>query len=191
MKRWGRSLCNLCTLCRCAQTNKHVLSNCSAPGPLSRYSNRHNNILAIITDYLTSILPSSHSLYVDLPNRKPISTIFKTLRPDLVIYFNNKLFVFELTVCHETNFSAAKERKINKYQNLKNNLNFCFLNNDIDIATVEISTLGFVSGLNSFCDLLKFRPFPESILNKITSTAIDHSKKIYHNRNVPDDDINS
>jgi len=86
---------------------------------------------------------------------------------------------------------VAEEKKINEYQNLKKNVDYCLLNSDIDIATVEVSTLDFVSELNSFCNLLKFRPFPESILNKITFTAIDHSKKICHNRKVPEDDINS
>ncbi len=186
MKRWGRSVNNLCTLCKTVQTNKHVLSNCSSPGPLSRYSERHNSILTILVDYLASVLPSSNTLYVDLPNMTPISTIFNTLRPDLVINLNNKLMVFELTVCHETNFAAARERKISKYCNLKNYLVPPFLNQNIVVSTVEVSVLGFIADLNPLSKLLNLRKLPESVLNKMSLTAIEHSKMIYCNRNVSD-----
>lgn len=184
MKRWGRSVNNLCTLCQAIQTNKHVLSNCSAPGPLSRYSVRHNNILTILIEYLISVLPSSSTFYADLPHRAPISTIFHTLRPDLVIQLNNKIMVLELTVCHETNFSAARERKISKYCNLKNYLVPPFLNQDIILSTVEVSVLGFIADLNPLCKLLNLRKFPDLVLNKLSLTAIDHSKQIFYNRNV-------
>ena len=72
MKRWGRSAANLCTLCSAVQTNKHVLSNCSSPSTLHRYSNRHNSILTILAEYFKSVLPSTHSLFVDLPTENPI-----------------------------------------------------------------------------------------------------------------------
>ena len=154
MKRWGRSADNVCTLCKSVQTNKHVLSNCSSPGPLSRYSKRHNSVLTILVEYLTSVLPSSNTLYVDLPHRTPISTIFHTLRPDLVVHHNNKIMVLELTVCHETNFTAARERKISKYCNLKNYLVPPFLSQNLIFSTVEVSVLGFIADLNPLCKLL-------------------------------------
>ena len=107
----------------------------------------------------------------------------------MVICFNRKITVLELTVCHETNFAAAKQRKLDKYCSLKNFLNINFLDHDISIATVEVSVLGFISDFSTFCNLLKINKFPASILNKITLTAIEHSKKIYYNRDVPDDNI--
>lgn len=189
MVRWGRSNSNLCSLCRLIQTNKHVLANCPAPGPLSRYTNRHNSILAIIVDYLTSVLPPSSTLYADLPNKNPINLLFNSLRPDLVVCANRKLTVIELTVCHETNFAAAKLRKNSKYSNIKDYLNSGFLEYEVKVATLEISVLGFISDINALCNLLKIAKFPVSILNKITATAIDHSRKLYINRNVPDEDI--
>src|SRR6267154_1056399 len=186
MKRWGRSVNNVCTLCKAIQTNKHVLSNCSSSASLSRYSKRHNSILAILVEYLTSVLPSSNTLYVDLPHRTPINTIFNTLRPDLVINHNNKIMVFELTVCHETNFAAARERTIKKYCNLKNYLVPPFLNQNVILSTVEVSVLGFIADLSPLCKLLNIGKFPESVLNKMSLTAIEHSKMIYCNRNVSD-----
>ena len=171
------------------QTNKHVLSNCSASGPLSRYTIRHNSILTILTEYLTSALPSSSTIYADLPNKKPINLIFKTLRPDLVIRSDHRLTVIELTVCHETNFKSAKERKTSKYGNLSDNLNSDFTKLVVNVVTVEISVLGFITGLNLVCNELKIKKFPDTVLNKITLTAIDYLSKIYSNRNVPDEDI--
>jgi hypothetical protein len=88
MQRWHRTGSNLCSLCQSVQTNKHVLSNCSFPGSLARYSDRHNSILKIIFDYLMSVLPSSFTIYVDLPTSNPINTIFNTLRPDLAILYS-------------------------------------------------------------------------------------------------------
>jgi len=38
LNRWGKSTSPLCPLCTAVQTNKHVLSNCSAPIALNRYS---------------------------------------------------------------------------------------------------------------------------------------------------------
>ena len=186
MKRWGRVADNFCTLCKTVQTNKHVLSNCSASGPVSRYSKCHNSILTILAEYLISVLPSSNTLYVDLPHRPSISTIFNTLRPDLVIHHNSKILVLELTVCHEINFTAARERKISKYCNLKNCLVPPFLNHSIILSTVEVSVLGFIADLNPMCKLLNLAKFPESVLNKMSLTAIEHSKMIYCNRNVSD-----
>ena len=128
----------------------------------------HNSILTILAEYFKSVLPSTHSLFVDLPTENPISTIFNSLRPDLVIQFNNKLAVLELTVCHETNFEKAKQRKLNKYSHLENNLNSAFQGHDILLSSVEISVLGFISGLNPFCKLLKIMKVPEVIFNNIT-----------------------
>ena len=182
MQRWHRTLSNLCCLCKSIQTNKHVLSNCSFPGSLSRYTVRHNSILTIISDYLKATLPSSFTLYVDLPNNNSISSLFDSLRPDLAIMSPKKITVLELTVCHETNFSPAKLRKIDKYKNLHHYLNPSFSNYVIKIFTLEVSVLGFISDPTPFLDDLKMKTIPPSILKNITLSAIEHSKNIYYNR---------
>ena len=186
MHRWHRTASNLCCLCQSVQTNKHVLSNCSFPGSLARYSDRHNSILTIIYNYLKSTLPFSTLVYVDLPNSNPINILFNNLRPDLAVLYLNKIVILELTVCHETNLAAAKLRKLNKYRDLKQNLNPPFSHHDIKIATLEVSVLGFISDLNPFLKLLKITRIPQSILNKISLAAIDHSKSIYHSRDNSD-----
>ena len=48
LHRWGRAPSNLCPMCGFIQTNKHVLSNCSSNGALSRYTIGHNKALKIL-----------------------------------------------------------------------------------------------------------------------------------------------
>ena len=128
MHRWDRSTSNLCSLCNWVQTNKHILSNCSAPGPLARCTQRHDLILRALVDFLISALPSSSTVFSDLPGPNPINQLFKSLRPDIAILSNNKVTALELTVCHESNFKSAKERKLLKYKDLKSNLKPTFSN---------------------------------------------------------------
>ena len=55
MVRWKRASSNLCTLCHGVQTNKHVLSNCSAPSALSRFTTKISFSNCIQTDRRTQI----------------------------------------------------------------------------------------------------------------------------------------
>ena len=50
--KWKRITDPNCTLCKqgVPQTNKHVLSHCSAPIALERYTTRHNHILKLLAD---------------------------------------------------------------------------------------------------------------------------------------------
>ena len=45
---WGKVTSPACPLCGQIQTNKHVLSNCSASATLERYKARHDAILYIL-----------------------------------------------------------------------------------------------------------------------------------------------
>src|SRR6266516_2782197 len=100
------------------------------------------------------------------------------------VYYYYYYYFMEFTVCHEANSIAARERKFNKYCNLQIYLVPPFLNHNIFLSTVEISVLDFIVDLNPLCKLLNLGKFPESVLNKISLTAIEHSKNIYYNRNV-------
>src|SRR5213080_846364 len=65
--RWGRASSNLCPLCSAIQSNKHVLSNCSHPDALERFTNRHNKILDLLAAWFIYKLDSKSTLFVDLP----------------------------------------------------------------------------------------------------------------------------
>src|SRR6267154_693636 len=52
LKLWNFSSTNLYPKCGVDQTNKHVLSNCSSPDALARYTDRHNRILELIARWI-------------------------------------------------------------------------------------------------------------------------------------------
>ena len=112
LHRWKRSDNPFCPLCNTSkkQTLKHVLSNCSAVSSLSRYTSRHNSILEILASYFLSVLSGEYTLFVDLESTKfrQVAEIFQTtIRPDLAIIYDKSIFVLELTICHESNFSKS------------------------------------------------------------------------------------
>src|SRR4029077_3256253 len=114
---------------------------------LSRYTKRHNEILAILVEHISSILPS-HSIFADLPEKPPVATVFHSLRPDLVLLKNNCISVIELTVCHETNFSQSRHRKLTKYESISNFLNPPFTKHQVKVITIEVSVLGLIADLS-------------------------------------------
>ena len=116
MLRWGKSSTNNCPLCEQPQTNKHVLSNCSNPDALNRYSYRHDKILSIIANWFNSKISKEYDLFVDLPNGsfKQCADRFVGLRPDIVFVNKSNAYVLELPVCHETNMLSSKNCKRNK-----------------------------------------------------------------------------
>src|SRR6266516_5287160 len=66
LKLWNHSPTNLCPKCGKDQPNKHVLSNCSSPDALARYTNRHNSILELIAKWIVHQLKNNYTLYCDL-----------------------------------------------------------------------------------------------------------------------------
>ena len=87
LKLWNRSPTGFCPRCGWEQTNKHVLSNCSFPDALARYTDRHNRILELIAKWIVPQLKSNYALYCDLsvPGARPVCDLFKGFRPDLAI----------------------------------------------------------------------------------------------------------
>ena len=85
--RWGKTHNPLCPLCLKPQTNKHVLSNCSAMISLERYKTRHDRILKIIADWIADSLKPGQTLHADLNSSqyKSVRDVFQTLRPDIAI----------------------------------------------------------------------------------------------------------
>ena len=65
------------------------------------------------------------------------------MRPDLVAYscLAKTAIIVELTVCFETNFQDAKERKATKYSELVEEIE----ENDfvVDMITLEVGSRGF------------------------------------------------
>ena len=97
--RWGRASSNLCPLCGAVQSNKHVLSNCSHPDALLKFTSRHNKILDLLAAWFSSKLNSKSALFVDLPvqNINKLLTIFSSVRPDLVIVKEKSALIVKLS----------------------------------------------------------------------------------------------
>jgi hypothetical protein len=99
---------------------RYVLSNCDAPVSLQRYTVRHDNILSGMVAWIGQHCSIDHTLYADIQAScsRPVTDLFVSLRPDIVVVTPDKAVILELTVCHETNLIKSKQYKQNKYKNL-------------------------------------------------------------------------
>ena len=94
-------------------TNKHVLSNCSCPTALHRYTVRNNAVLSLLIAWLRSNISCQQRLYADLVevNVLPVDDLFRGYRPDIAVACADFIYVLELTVCHETNMIHSHDYK--------------------------------------------------------------------------------
>ena len=184
LKLWNCSSTNLCPKCGLDQTNKHVLSNCSSPDALARYTDRHNLILELLARWVVPQLESNQSLYCDLrvPGARPVCDLFNGFRPDLAIVSPTKIVVGELTVCHETNLQQSRDYKLQKYSNLEAARASEFSNRTVWVHTIEVSTLGFVVAEPNFFKNGGIPYFDPSFVKELSKTAILSSRSIYCNR---------
>ena len=146
-------------------------------------------MLHIVAEWLLSSLKTNHALFVDLAsdNRfKPISEVFHTLRPDIVIVdrASQSVNTLEFTICHETNMQKSKLYKTNKYDNLFNYLTSEYCLYTVHSHTIEISTLGFVSDITQFCKINLKNCMPDTVHSKILLSVVTDSFMVYCNRNV-------
>ena len=125
-----------CCLCKSSewQSNKHVLSHCSAKIALERYTSRQDNTLNILAAWLKSV-KQSDTLFADISSDgySRIDQMFEPVfRPDLVLVRRSKVYVIELTVCHESKLLKSKLYKTNKYQDIKNHIKSEYSNCDVE-----------------------------------------------------------
>ena len=174
-----------CPLCGLVQTNKHVLSNCGSPASLSRYTKRHDHVLGILIDWFKSHLKDKCELYADIDEAsvKPITDLFFPSRPDIAIKYSSRIDILELTVCHETNISSSQKYKQSKYQSLHNHLIVKDNETSVNIFTLEITTLGFMSDFKLF----QVRNLKDKLLEnhkaQIFKSVLSDSFNIYCKRN--------
>ena len=182
LKRWGLHADGLCTLCKCVQTQFHVLSHCS--NSLDRFTWRHDSVLYTISRHILSTLPDSFEFFVDLPELRLPSPalLFTNQRPDIVMKEGKRYIVIELTCPNEQRLLLSRDYKAEKYKHLRNQLvNDC---EDFKLVLVEISTLGFMSSnIKSFIDILKeLNCNSKRLLSKCCEVAIRCSFFIYCRR---------
>ena len=185
MARWGKSSTNLCPICGKPQTNKHVLSNCSNPDALARYSSRHDKILEHIAYWFKSKINKEFQLYVDLPTGQfmQCSDLFIGFRPDMVFVNKHTAFVLELTICHETNLVASRNYKLNKYKDLINARAEIIKNHDICVMTCELSVLGLLNVDYNIFKVLGIDKLDFNCRAELIKAVINESFNIYIRRN--------
>lgn len=188
LHRWGRSPSNLCPLCNNVQSNKHVLSNCSHPDVLQRYTTRHNAILLTLVEWFKTKLNEDFTIFVDLPGTcfRKTADIFISVRPDLVLIKNNKILAIELTICHETNIMSSKEYKLNKYTNLHKYKVAPFQNFDLSLTTCELTVLGFLQFDRKLFANFNIPQFDDQLIKNLSNQVIKYSFDIYARRDVTD-----
>ena len=115
---WKKKESPACTLCKKNQTLLHVLNNCSVARDLRRYNARHDAVLGVIASAVKEVLPPSTTLTVDIGDQYhfPLHIVPTDLRPDIVWWNDTEksLNLLELTVCFESNFDDAAQRKLAK-----------------------------------------------------------------------------
>ena len=138
LSRWGKSLTSSCNFCRQIQTTKHVLSGCTPC--LERYTWRHNSILLNIAKILK---PLVKTIYVDLPGRFlcPDSITGASHRPDMILIDSeNKMYLVELTVGHESNVDRNIKRKADKYSHLLKDQRLLRTHKKVEFMNLVITT---------------------------------------------------
>ena len=111
-----------------------------------------------------------------------VADLFNGFRPDLVIVFQSRIVVGELTVCHETNLQSSRDFKLNKYANLSAARSSAYKHHIVSVHTIEVSTLGFIVAEPNFFKIGRIPIFSLALLNDLSRTAIYASREIYCNR---------
>ena len=117
--RWrGCAVSEACRLCGKKQTLLHVLNGCEKVLQLHRYNQRYDRVLAVIKQLILEYMPETHQLTTDLDDSYQFPTDFAatSLWPDIVVWSHGRreLYLAELTICYETWFAEAAERKQSK-----------------------------------------------------------------------------
>ena len=143
LSRWGTSFTSSCNFCRHIQTTKHVLSGCTPC--LDRYTWRHNSILLNIANILK---PLVQTIYVDLPGRFlcPDSITGASHRPGMILIDSeNKMYIVEVTVGHESIVDRNIKRKADKYSHLLKDQRLLRTHKKVEFINLVITTGGVIS----------------------------------------------
>ena len=111
---WRKRNDDVCPLCGDRQTLIHVLNACPVALQARRYNHRHDTVLRKIVAVVSDHLLQTETLTSDLSDYQfPHHIVPTSLRPDIAWWDDTrkKLSLAELTICFETSFKGAAERK--------------------------------------------------------------------------------
>ena len=180
-----------CKLCGERQSLLHVLCSCPVALQLRRYNSRHDQVLQVIFNLLKDYLPPSHSIIADLPDQCPYTFpphIASTdLRPDIVVWSDTtrSVALLELTVCHESNFVDAYQRKQIQYLDLEEEIRQAHFR--VKTYPIQVGCRGFIDpksfeGIKANTRSLGVRTW-KRFLQEVSQVAIKASYTIWTSRN--------
>ena len=186
---WQKRRDDTCPLCGQRQTLIHVLNACPVALQTRRYNHRHDTVLEKIVTTISSHLQPTERLTSDLSDYLfPHHIVSTTLRPDIVWWddVKKKLGLAELTICFETSFDGAAERKRTKYEELQHHAEK--EGYKTMLITLEIGSRGIIH-LPGFSILKKELSFSNrefsAMLKDISLETIIQSHRIWCQRNRP------
>ena len=185
---WKKKESDCCPLCRERQTLIHTLNNCEVALGQRRYNERHDEVLRSIANAVKKKLPTTTNFTADLETTYcfPLHIAATDLRPDMVWWDDSQkqLWLAELTVCFETSFEEARERKETKYSELVAAIEQAGYNTSL--ITLEVGSRG-VPHLPGFTTLAHELAISQrdlsSLLHQCCQAAITGSYKIWCARN--------
>ena len=184
---WKKRNDDSCPLCGERQTLIQVLNTCRAARDGRRFNARHDAVLTEIASLLSAYIRPSANLSADLGSYDfPHHIVPTDLRPDIVWWDDSlrKMMLIELTICFETSFQHAAERKELKYEDVmararSSGYNGC-------VITLQVGSRGIID--QSGFSLLK-REFNickqdfTHLLSRISFVVVLESYKIWCLRN--------
>ena len=182
---WHKKQDSACLLCSQNQSLLHVLNNCAVARDLGRYNHRHDAILQEIAAVVEPKLSPPTMLTVDIDDSYnfPLHIIATDLRPDMV-WWDDTHRSLCLTVCFESNFEDAAQRKIAKYTDIVDRAKLSGYRTTL--ITLQIGSRG-VPHFPSFKALATAISMSSKelsqLLHRVTTVAIEGSFKIWCSRN--------
>ena len=187
--QWKKQQAARCLLCQSDHQNLiHVLNNCGKALELRRYNERHDMVLETIANAIKCVLPTTMRMTVDIEGRYtfPLHISTTDLRPDIVLWDDTakSVTLIELTVCFESCFEDARERKESRYADLLQNLQG--VSYTASLITLEVGSRGLLHmpGFRKLSSLLHMDKKQSQLLHVQTvSEAIKGSYRIWCMRN--------
>ena len=172
------------------ETLHHALNNCKKALENGLYTWRHNQVLQQINTSLKVNFPTPWIVRSDLEGEEaghtiPEDILATPLRPDTTIINRvaRTIHIVELTICWDTSHANARDRKLQRYAQLRAELEERQWN--VIVTTVEIGSRGFTSNetaasLKQLCPSKKHR---SNLITKLNQTALSASYCIFIHRN--------
>ena len=184
---WKKRGDDRCPLCGDRQTLIHVLNICPVALKARRFNLRHDAVLEIITETISTCLTTTEKMSSDLSEYGfPHHIVPTTLRPDIVWWDESKkrLLLIELTISFETSFDSAAERKRAKYEDLQRRAQRAGYHTTI--ITLEVGSRGIINypGFSSLKKILRIRNRHfTTMLQSISRETVAQSHRIWCQRN--------